>query len=262
MSQALLQLIVAVATQLTHVNRNRSGLFPFLSSYFAYIFLQIVSIRVKTLRNTHLVASRRIERENASLPVDVRRSKTSLLKLANIPHSMQSSDTVIIYRFLGTSMDSTAARPILRSLCMQLRRIYSKDPNEVANDFKTLCEEFIQNLKLATNGQPLFLFLDSLDQMTDEDNGRNLEWLPFELPSDVKIVVSTLPEEGGCLNKLRLSLPDEGLVEVGFFLYRMRALRRAASAFDRMLSTVKPPQTASSPQRPLFWRTVHTLTLC
>ena len=113
-------------------------------------------------------------------------------------------------------MDSTAARPLLRSLCIQLRRIYGKDPNGVANDFKTLCEEFIQNLKLATNGQPLFLFLDSLDQMTDEDNGRNLEWLPFELPSrNVKIVVSTLPEEGGCLNKLRLSLPVEGLVEVG-----------------------------------------------
>ena len=129
---------------------------------------------------------------------------------------MQSSDAVIIYRFLGTSMDSTAARPLLRSLCIQLRRIYSKDPNGVANDFKTLCEEFIQNLKLATNGQPLSLFLDSLDQMTDEDNGRNLEWLPFELPSNVKIVVSTLPEEGGCLNKLRLSLPEEGLVEVGF----------------------------------------------
>ena len=112
-------------------------------------------------------------------------------------------------------MDSTAARPLLRSLCIQLRRIYSKDPDVVANDFKTLCEEFIQNLKLTTNGQPLFLFLDSLDQMTDEDNGRNLEWLPFELPFDVKIVVSTLPEEGGCLNKLRLSLPEEGLVEVG-----------------------------------------------
>ena len=32
----------------------------------------------------------------------------------------------------------------------------------------------------------------------------------------------------------------------------MRARRRAANPFDRMLSTVKPPQTASSPRRPLF----------
>lgn len=111
-------------------------------------------------------------------------------------------------------MDSTAARPLLRSLCIQIRRIYAKNPNEVANDFKTLCQQFLDDLQLASKSQPLFLFLDSLDQLTDEDNGRNLEWLPFELPSNVKIVVSTLPEEGGCLNKLQLSLPEVAFVEV------------------------------------------------
>ncbi|XP_078381360.1 uncharacterized protein LOC144664106 [Oculina patagonica] len=125
-----------------------------------------------------------------------------------------STGAVILYRFLGTSMDSTAARPLLRSLCIQIRRIYNEDPSEVANDFKTLCKQFLDALKLASKSQPLILFLDSLDQLTDEDNGRNLEWLPFELPSNVKIVVSTLPEEGGCLNKLRLSLSDKAFVEV------------------------------------------------
>ena len=127
---------------------------------------------------------------------------------------LQSSGAAILYRFLGTSMDSTAARPLLRSLCIQIRRIYGKDPSEVANDFKTLCKQFLDDLQLAAKNQPLILFLDSLDQLTDEDNGRNLEWLPFELPSNVKIVVSTLPEEGGCFNKLQLSLPDEAFVEV------------------------------------------------
>lgn len=111
-------------------------------------------------------------------------------------------------------MDSTAARPLLRSLCIQIRRTYNKDPNDVANDFKTLCKQFLDSLKFASESQPLTLFLDSLDQLTDEDNARNLEWLPFELPSNVKIVVSTLPEEGGCLNKLQLSLPEGAFVEV------------------------------------------------
>lgn len=111
-------------------------------------------------------------------------------------------------------MDSTAARPLLRSLCIQIRRVYGKDPSEVANDFKTLCKQFLDDLRLAEQGEPLFLFLDSLDQLTDEDNGRNLEWLPCELPSNVKVVVSTLPEEGGCLKKLQLSLPDGAFVEV------------------------------------------------
>ena len=38
-------------------------------------------IREKKLNNTNLFASRHIKREKASLPVDVRRSKMSLLKL-------------------------------------------------------------------------------------------------------------------------------------------------------------------------------------
>ena len=44
------------------------------------IFGQIVSIRVKTLGNTTLEASRQFKIEKGSLPVDVRRSKTSPLK--------------------------------------------------------------------------------------------------------------------------------------------------------------------------------------
>ena len=48
------------------------------------MFGQIDSIRVNTLSNTNLVASMHIKREKRSLPVDVRRSKTSLLKLPNL----------------------------------------------------------------------------------------------------------------------------------------------------------------------------------
>ena len=54
-----------------------------MSRDFEQIFGQIVSVRIKTLGNTNMVASRLIKREKGSLPVDVRRSKTSLLKLPN-----------------------------------------------------------------------------------------------------------------------------------------------------------------------------------
>ena len=45
------------------------------------MFCQIVSVKVKTLSNTYFVASSRIIKEKASLPVDLCRSKTPLLKL-------------------------------------------------------------------------------------------------------------------------------------------------------------------------------------
>ena len=60
-----------------------SDLFSFFDGGFAQIFSQIASIVVKKLRNTNFISSRHVKRENTSLPVDVRRSKTSLLKLPN-----------------------------------------------------------------------------------------------------------------------------------------------------------------------------------
>ena len=59
-----------------------SGLFSFFDGVFAQIFSQIASITVKKLRNTNFMSSRHVKRENASLPVDFRRSKTPLLKLS------------------------------------------------------------------------------------------------------------------------------------------------------------------------------------
>ena len=59
-----------------------SGLFSFLDSGFAHLF--------KTLRNTNLGASRCFKMKKTSLSVDVRRSKTPLLKLPimNVPRSV------------------------------------------------------------------------------------------------------------------------------------------------------------------------------
>ena len=56
-----------------------SGFFSFLDSGFAHFLGQLVSIIVKTLRNTNLGASRCFKMKKTSLPVDVRRSKRRCL---------------------------------------------------------------------------------------------------------------------------------------------------------------------------------------
>ena len=58
------------------------GVFGILGRVFDhFFFLQIVSLREKTLKNTNLVPSRHFKRVKDSLPVDMHYSKTSLLKL-------------------------------------------------------------------------------------------------------------------------------------------------------------------------------------
>ena len=61
---------------------TRSGLFAFLQ-WFYINFRQIVFIRERTLSSTISVAFRHFKWEKASLPVDIRRLKTCLLKFPN-----------------------------------------------------------------------------------------------------------------------------------------------------------------------------------
>ena len=63
-------------------------------SGFAHFLGQLVSIIVKTLRNTNLGASRCFKMKKTSLPVDVRRSKTPLLKLPNIAATTSCENAV------------------------------------------------------------------------------------------------------------------------------------------------------------------------
>ena len=78
-----------------------SGLFSFFDGGFAQIFSQIASITVKKLRNTNFISSRHVKRENTSLPVDVRRSKTSLLKLPIIGYGMRLPKTASLALLLS-----------------------------------------------------------------------------------------------------------------------------------------------------------------
>ena len=59
-----------------------TGISAFLGHDFEQIFRQLVYMRFKKkLSDTNLIMSRHIEREKASFPLDVRCSKTPLLKL-------------------------------------------------------------------------------------------------------------------------------------------------------------------------------------
>ena len=59
---------------------ERKWTFCNLEYDFEQIFGQILSVRVKSLSNTDLVSSRHLKREKGSLPVDVRRCLSSLIR--------------------------------------------------------------------------------------------------------------------------------------------------------------------------------------
>jgi hypothetical protein len=123
------------------------------------------------------------------------------------------SRAVCIQRYVGATPRAAAIRPLLESLCEQIRRTLGGDA--VPKEYEKLTSDFRERLKLATAEKPLILFVDSLDQLGDNNSGRNSAWLPVELPPHVRIVVSTLPEEEyECLPKLRRSLGPADFVEI------------------------------------------------
>ena len=70
-----------------------SGLFASLGSGLVKTLGEIFFKRENKVSNENLIASRHIKRKKASLPVDVRRSKTSLLKFLMSPQELALTKT-------------------------------------------------------------------------------------------------------------------------------------------------------------------------
>ena len=125
---------------------------------------------------------------------------------------------ILVPRLLGTSGPSSNAAGLLGNLAAHLTEAYAGPAASalppIPTAFVDLVSDFPRRLALATAERPLVIFLDSLDQLSDENNGRQLGWLPDTLPPHVHLVLSTLPEEGGCFAKLGEKLQLDSRPEI------------------------------------------------
>ena len=107
-----------------------------------------------------------------------------------------------VYRFLGTSSNSSHIVSLLQSVCGEIARsfditlvdIAGQENEKAIHDTNGITEIFKRCLDLATADKPVIVFLDALDQLSDSDYSKALNWLPEELPAHAKIVVSALPD--------------------------------------------------------------------
>ena len=141
--------------------------------------------------------------------------KTSLMAVVakTLKDSLVPNATIVL-RFLGTTGQSGSIRAALYSVCMQLAKVYGKPVINVPRGYSDLITYFQEALNYGTASQPIIIFLDSLDQLSNEDFGQNLKWLCLaqNIPAHASIVVSTIP--GSCLNALKAHLPQDQLIQV------------------------------------------------
>ncbi|NXF68208.1 NWD2 protein, partial [Ciccaba nigrolineata] len=119
------------------------------------------------------------------------------------------SDPVIVIRFLGSTDTSTDLKNILQSICEQLAVNYRCLVQSYPKKIHDLRDLFINLLNESSFHRPLVIIFDALEQLTDSDDARKLWWLPIHLPRSVRIILSTLPNKHGILQKLRCLIHEE-----------------------------------------------------
>ena len=118
----------------------------------------------------------------------------------------------MVLRFLGTSPATSSISQALTSICSQLAIFLGENEVEQCRsfeDFKTIVMTFYAFLEqLSKEPRRVCVFLDSLDQLDDSSGAFHLTWLRTQLPANIKLVVSTLPDMHGILDRLRAKLPS------------------------------------------------------
>ncbi len=145
-------------------------------------------------------------------------------------------NSVIVYRFIGTSSRSSNIISLLQSVCGQIAKennttieaLAGEGRDKALYDINGLTEILKKCLALATPVKPILLFLDALDQLSDSDNARSLYWLSRELPQNTRMIVSSLPELKSQLsNHFQVDLPLLPVEEASTILERwMKSVNR------------------------------------
>jgi Cdc6-like AAA superfamily ATPase len=105
------------------------------------------------------------------------------------------ADSNPIIRFIGATPRSSNIRSLLSDLCLELRQRNPRN-DELPANITRLSKEFREHLLAASDQKtPLIIFLDALDQLSNADNGRSLDWIPLDpLPKNVKLIASCLSD--------------------------------------------------------------------
>jgi NACHT domain- and WD repeat-containing protein len=154
----------------------------------------------------------------------------------------EGSDTLVVYRFLGTTSPSSSVISLLQSVCGQIAAKFDTNIETLAgegrkdsmHDVYTMSEVFRKCLELAKPEKPVVVFLDALDQLSDIDNARSLTWLPNDLPANSRLIVSALIEQEVALNRTNIEkLPVLPKEEAKVILVQW------LSSVDRLLTPVQ-----------------------
>jgi len=106
----------------------------------------------------------------------------------------------VIAHFIGATEDSTDWAAMLRRLIGEFNRLFDLTV-EIPDTPDALRKAFVDVLWEVDARGRVILIIDALNQLDDRDGAPDLVWLPPEIPTNVRLIVSTLP--GRSLSNLK-----------------------------------------------------------
>jgi hypothetical protein len=103
----------------------------------------------------------------------------------------KSPDCLVIPHFVGASVGSTDLRRTLRWMCHELSGAVG-DKGEFPQDLQELLPKFSNLLQQSAASRRVVLIIDALNQIDAAENAHAMHWLPYQLPPNARIIVSTL----------------------------------------------------------------------
>ena len=111
--------------------------------------------------------------------------------MAQVAEKMsRKASTFIMPYFIGSFPGSSAISFVLSTLCWEAKERFSlKKP--IPGDYLELAKEWTSFLQThQEEGHHFIVFIDGVDLLDDENNGRSLNWVPPTLPDNITIVLS------------------------------------------------------------------------
>jgi WD40 repeat protein len=140
--------------------------------------------------------------------------KTALIANAIEQARARNPNAIIVARFIGATPESTNVRGLLASLCAELSHEARAGEQPLRGAYEELVRDFLRHLESVARDRRVLLFLDALDQLSDEDRAApRLHWIPTQAPKGAEIVLSTLP--GPVLEALRARLSATSFLQLG-----------------------------------------------
>ena len=118
--------------------------------------------------------------------------KSALLANWALQYRGKHPDEILIMHFIGSSPQSTNWMAMLRRIMGEFKRMFNIQ-DDIPDQAEALRESFANWLHMVAARGKAVITLDALNQLEDRDQALDLVWLPPEIPSNVRFILSTLP---------------------------------------------------------------------